>query len=320
MASSKSLTCPFAPFDSPIFNVPSNASSYEILLDALPDFGEGILFQRHFGHVISWEVLFLLRSTVKEGLAQASLLNCPCSILNVPGNSTFFLCSASSSATTDSFSRQLLSEGNLSTLGCHCSRPKEVSIGALTCHDRKEFESLQQDFSFIGSVFNNLSHLSWCRSHCCGQDFFSIGSVLNKLSSLNFHSHSRGKGHQHPHIQEMLHGRDNVGLADLKVNIQRLYEMVAIGIMDSRETAKEVKTLVDVVGYTSYQIINHDARIDDNEMNLKEIMGKVDRIQEDLQRMVQLNQGSQAHENPVGAVQNMMEESVTQPMGQPGNP
>ena len=73
-------------------------------------------------------------------------------------------------------------------------------------------------------------------------------------------------------------GRDNVGLADLKVNIHRLYEMVAIGIMDNRETAKEVKNLVDVVGYTSYQISNHDARIDDNEMNLKEIMGKVDRI------------------------------------------
>ena len=131
---------------------------------------------------------------------------------------------------------------------------------------------------------------------------------------------SRGKGH--PHIQEMDHGRDNVGLADLKVNIQRLYEMVAIGIMDSRETAKEVKTLVDVVGYTSYQIINHDARIDDNEMNLKEFMGKVDRIQEDLQRLVQLklNRGSQSNENLVGVVQNMVEEFVTQPMGKPGNP
>ena len=48
--------------------------------------------------------------------------------------------------------------------------------------------------------------------------------------------------------------------------------------MDSRETSKEVKKIVDVVGYTSYQISNHDARIDDNEMNLMEIMGKVDLI------------------------------------------
>ena len=37
-----------------------------------------------------------------------------------------------------------------------------------------------------------------------------------------------------------------------------------------------------VVSYTSLQISNHDARIDDNERNLKEIMGKVDRIREDL--------------------------------------
>ena len=113
---------------------------------------------------------------------------------------------------------------------------------------------------------------------------------------------------------------DNEGIAELKVNIQHLYEMVAIGIMDARETAKEVKNLVDVVGYTSYQISNHDAKIDDNEMNLKEIMGKVDRIQEDLQRLVQMNQGSQVHENPSGAIRNTKEESVIQTVRQPGNP
>ena len=118
----------------------------------------------------------------------------------------------------------------------------------------------------------------------------------------------------------MNRGRDNAGLVDMKVNIQRLYDIVAIGIMDNRETAKEVKNLVDVVGYTSYQISNHDARIDDNEMNLKEIMGKVDRIQEDLHHLVPLNQGRQAHENPAVAVQNMVEESITQHVGQPRNP
>ena len=75
---------------------------------------------------------------------------------------------------------------------------------------------------------------------------------------------------------------ENAGLTDLKANLQCLYEIVAIGIMDNRETTKEVKKLVDVVEYTSCQISNHDARIDDNEMNLKEIMGKVDCIQEDL--------------------------------------
>ena len=75
-----------------------------------------------------------------------------------------------------------------------------------------------------------------------------------------------------------------------------------------------------MVGYTSYHISNHDARIDDNEINLKEIMGKVDCIQEDLQRLVQMNQGSQAHENLPKAVHHMEEELVLQPQGHPGNP
>ena len=137
--------------------------------------------------------------------------------------------------------------------------------------------------------------------------------MLNQLSILSLHSHSLGQYfHQ---TQEMDHVGENDVLADLKVNIRCLYEMVAIGIMDNRETPNEVKNLVDVVGYTSYQISNHDARIDENEMNLKETMGKVDCIQEDLQCLVQMNQGIQDHENLIGAIQNMEEESVTQPWG-----
>ena len=118
----------------------------------------------------------------------------------------------------------------------------------------------------------------------------------------------------------MDHAGGNTCLADMKKNLTCLYEMVAIGIIDSRETTKEIKNLVDVVGYTSYQISNHDARIDGIEMDLNEIMGKVDRIQEDLQRLVQMNQGSQANENPPGVAQHMEEKSITQPLGHPGNP
>jgi len=54
-------------------------------------------------------------------------------------------------------------------------------------------------------------------------------------------------------------------------------------------------------------------------MNLKEIMGKVDRIQEDLQRLVNMNQGSQANENTATAVHPMEEESVVQPLKHPGD-
>ena len=48
----------------------------------------------------------------------------------------------------------------------------------------------------------------------------------------------------------------------------------------------------ETVSYTSLHISNHDARIDDTENNLREMMGKVDRIQEDLERLITMNQGS----------------------------
>ena len=93
--------------------------------------------------------------------------------------------------------------------------------------------------------------------------------------------------------------------------------MMAIGIMDNKEFAQEVKNMGEVVSYTSYHISNHDSRIDDTEMNLKEIMGKVDRIQEYLQRLVSMNQNSQAHETHAAIAHPMEEESVVQPMKHP---
>ena len=110
---------------------------------------------------------------------------------------------------------------------------------------------------------------------------------------------------------------ENAEIADLNKNLRRLYEMMAIGIMDNKALVKEVKDMGEVVSYTSYQISNHDSRIDDIESNLREMMGKVYRIQEDLQRLVTMNQSSQSCETPV-AVQPMEEELVEQPVKPPG--
>ena len=77
----------------------------------------------------------------------------------------------------------------------------------------------------------------------------------------------------------------------------------------------------EVVSYTSLQISNHDARIDDNEINLKEMTGKADRIQEDLQCLINMNQCSKAFETPITTVAHPMEEeSVVQPMKPIDNP
>ena len=62
----------------------------------------------------------------------------------------------------------------------------------------------------------------------------------------------------------MLQANENAGIADLKENLRRLYKMMAISIMDNKEISQEVKSMGEVVSYTSLQINNHDARIDDN--------------------------------------------------------
>ena len=88
------------------------------------------------------------------------------------------------------------------------------------------------------------------------------------------------------------------------------YDHVPIDIMDNKEISKEVKNMGEVVSYTSYQISNHDSRIDDTESNLKEIMGKVDKIQEYLQCLVSMNQGSKALETLAATTHPMEEESA----------
>ena len=56
----------------------------------------------------------------------------------------------------------------------------------------------------------------------------------------------------------MDHTNENAGLAGLKKNIRCLYEMVAIGIIDNKEIAQEIKNMGEVISYTSYQISNRD--------------------------------------------------------------
>ena len=76
--------------------------------------------------------------------------------------------------------------------------------------------------------------------------------------------------------------------------------------------------MADTVSYTSLQISNHDARIDDNESSLREIHGTVDRIQEDLQHFIEMNQASRVNGEVAEAVLPMEEESVVQPRNNRG--
>ena len=107
---------------------------------------------------------------------------------------------------------------------------------------------------------------------------------------------------------------DNAGIQDIKKNLRHLYELVSIGIMDNREIAQDIKKMEDTVSYTSLQISNHDSRIDNNESTLREMLGKVDRIQEDLTRLISMNQGSRINGATVAEEPPMEEESVVQPV------
>ena len=75
MASYRSFTCPLPPFGSPFPTVPLSASSNEVFIFALFDYGEGNLLQRDNVQMMFWVEFPLHRCDVNEGFAQASLLN-----------------------------------------------------------------------------------------------------------------------------------------------------------------------------------------------------------------------------------------------------
>ena len=102
-------------------------------------------------------------------------------------------------------------------------------------------------------------------------------------------------------------------------NLRRLYEMTAIGVMDNKEMAKEIKSMSEIVSRTSLEVSNNDARTEDLESNLRELLGRVERIEEDLQKLVSMNQESRVNGVNEAASRPMEEESVMQPRPLRGN-
>ena len=61
---------------------------------------------------------------------------------------------------------------------------------------------------------------------------------------------------------------------------------------------------------------NHDARIEDNHVDLHELMGMIGYIKEDLKKLVKMNKGSHFQDSPIRD-QLMEETSVAQPAKYP---
>ena len=101
-------------------------------------------------------------------------------------------------------------------------------------------------------------------------------------------------------------------------NLRRIYELTAIGVKDNRDMAKEIKEMSETVNKTSLEVSNNGARTDDLESNLLELLGRVERIEEDLQKLVSMNQESRVNGVNDIAAQPMEEESVLQSRPQKG--
>ena len=112
---------------------------------------------------------------------------------------------------------------------------------------------------------------------------------------------------------------DNAGLMDIKKNLRRLHEMTAIGVMDNKAMAKEIKGIGESVSRTLLDISNLGANTDDIESNMRELLGRVERIEEDLEKFISMNQESRVKGVNEAIDQPMEEEeSVLQPQEMKG--
>ena len=117
----------------------------------------------------------------------------------------------------------------------------------------------------------------------------------------------------------MAHLGNNLGMQDFMKNLRRVYELTAIGVKENRDTAKEIKGMSETICRISQDVSDNGARTEDLDSNLRELLGRVERIEADLQRLVSMNQESRVDGINASASQPMEEESVQQPRQLRGN-
>ena len=108
-------------------------------------------------------------------------------------------------------------------------------------------------------------------------------------------------------------------MQDFMKNLRRVYELIAIGVKENRDTAKEIKGMSETISRISQDVSDNGARTEDLDSNLRELLGRVERIEVDLQRLVSMNQESRVNGINTTASQPMEEESVQQPRQPRGN-
>ena len=154
-------------------------------------------------------------------------------------------------------------------MGCLCSGWKKDALGTLSCSDNSRDSALQQEIV-------DLWRVSALQQEIADIAVFPLHIQFSRIAITT-------------DTDRMAHFGDNPGLRDIMKNLRRLYEMTAIGVMDNKEMAKEIKSMSEIVSRTSLEVSNNDARTEDLESNLRELLGRVERIEEDLQKLVSMN-------------------------------
>ena len=71
-------------------------------------------------------------------------------------------------------------------------------------------------------------------------------------------------------------------LKDVKLHLRWIYELLSTGVNKIRVVAMDVKYLANQMGC-------HESRIDDNDRDLHELMGTIDFIKEEVQKLTNMN-------------------------------
>ena len=90
-------------------------------------------------------------------------------------------------------------------------------------------------------------------------------------------------------------------MSDIKIYLRWIYEMVCTGVKENRVVAADVMYLENQMGC-------HKSRIDDNDRDLHKLMGKMDIIKVDVQKLISMNQCSHCRET-LGYEDHQMEET-----------
>ena len=235
---------------------------------------------------IPWHGLPLIRAFIKERLALSVISSCQC-------------CYPSASWDDNQADTSTLRlDRQERVLGCPCSRWRKDALGTLSCSDKTWGLDLQKEIINLGSEIALQQEIADT----------AVSSLHIQFSRIAISSD----------FGRMAHNGNNPGLQDIMKNLRRLYEMTAIGVMDNKEMAKEIKSMSETVSRTSLEVSNNGARTDDLESNLLELLGRVERIEEDLKKLVSMNEESRVNGVNEAADQPMEEESVFQPRPQKG--